>query len=697
MPLVTSLLTAIVRANGDALVLHAGERPYVVAPTGQSELASRALTLDAMKGMLNELLPVDARRALDELGAVQHDLGSPSFAPGQRFSVVAARGGDDIWIEIRRHRNLGATGAAGAMGATGESGAMGAMGAIGAIGAESAIDSPAEGMGEVGATAEAPEPVPEPVVQPEPESYAAAAAEVEQEPQATYELESELESETVLQLEPATWSLELGTLGSAPQSGPVIEQIHDVEQETYDIGTTAEVHEITLDVSSIVDRPTSIVEAPTTPTVAHREPADDSRLPTMDDSRPPAVVDNGSASMNDGRSTIDDVPRPAVVLPLARHQVRGDQTARLTPSLATGIDRLLRIAAARGASTLYLTSQARPSIRVDGEISPIDGESALSEGDVETLILDIMPERNREALRSHAGTEWICDVPDVGRIRCVTFRDHRGAGGIFRMIPARGISAEQLGLSREIQGLCAESDGLVLVAGQRSSGKSTLISAFVDLINRTRSEYVITIENQIKFVHENRGSLISQREVRGDRTELVSVARAALRENPDVLVVEDFGAPEMVTLALEAALSGHLVVGAMTAHTATDAVDRIIDQTPPERRAKVQLGLAESLRGIVTQVLLRKTGGGRVAAREVLLNTRAVANLIAEGKTSQLPMAIDSGRKHGMVALNDALVAFVQGGIVDSREAYRQAADQQGFLALLKRHGIDTSFVERLA
>ena len=136
-----------------------------------------------------------------------------------------------------------------------------------------------------------------------------------------------------------------------------------------------------------------------------------------------------------------------------------------------------------------------------------------------------MPERNREALRSQAGTEWICDVPDVGRIRCVTFRDDRGAGGIFRMIPARAISAEQLGLSREIQGLCAEAEGLVLVAGPRSSGKSTLIAAFVDLINRTRSDHVITLENQIKFVHENRGSLVSQREVRGDRNELLSVAR----------------------------------------------------------------------------------------------------------------------------------------------------------------------------
>jgi twitching motility protein PilT len=432
---------------------------------------------------------------------------------------------------------------------------------------------------------------------------------------------------------------------------------------------------------SMVEPASSIVDPPS--------PIDD-RQATTDDIR--STSDDGRRAMDDGRPTM------AVVLPLSRNQVRGDQGGRVTPALhTTGIDRLLRIAAARGASTLYLTSQARPAIRVDGEISAIEGEVALSEGDVEALIIDMIPERNREALRSQAGTEWICDVPDVGRIRCVTFRDHRGAGGIFRMIPARAISAEQLGLSREIQGLCAEANGLVLVAGGRSSGKSTLISAFVDLINRTRSDHVITIENQIKFVHENRGSLVSQREVRGDRNDLVAAARAALRENPDVLVVEDFGSPEMVTLALEAAQSGHLVIGAITADTATDAVDRIIDQTPPERRAKVQMGLAESLRGIVAQVLLRKAGGGRVAAREVLLNTSAVANLIAEGKTSQLPMVIDSGRKHGMVALNDALVAFVQGGIVDSREVYRQAADQQGLLALLKRQGIDTSFVERLA
>jgi twitching motility protein PilT len=624
VPLVNSLLTAIVRANGDALVLHAGERPYVIAPSGQLELASRALTLEAVKGMLNELLPVEARQSLDDIGAIQHELGSPAFAPGETFSVVAARGGEDIWIEIRRHRAL------------------------------AHVDAPVEVMDVVT------EPVPEPVAEAAVE--VAQQADPEPEPIAAPERVAEPESEP----EPKLWNPE------PVSAGPLIEQIEEVKQESYEIGTAADVHEISLDASEppLASQPTSAARPATPVLVAPFEPELES----------------------------EPEPRPAVVLPLSRQPVRGDQSARLTPSLhATGIDRLLRIAAARGASTLYLTSQARPSIRVDGEIGPIEGESALSEGDVETLILDMIPERNREALRSQAGTEWMCDVPEVGRIRCVTFRDHRGAGGIFRMIPARAISAEQLGLSREIQGLCAEANGLVLVTGQRSSGKSTLISAFVDLINRTRSDHVITIENQIKFVHENRGSLVSQREVRGDRNEMLSVARAALRENPDVLVVEDFGSPEIVTLALEAAQSGHLVIGAVTAHTATGAVDRIIDQTPPERRAKVQLGLAENLRGIVAQVLLRKTGGGRVAAREVLLNTSAVANLIAEGKTSQLPMAIDSGRKHGMVALNDALVAFVQGGIVDSHEAYRQAADQQAFLALLKRQGIDTSFVERLA
>jgi twitching motility protein PilT len=333
---------------------------------------------------------------------------------------------------------------------------------------------------------------------------------------------------------------------------------------------------------------------------------------------------------------------------------------------------------------------------VDGEISAIEGEQPLSEAEVEAMMLDIIPEPKREALRSPTGMEWISEVQEVGRVHCVTFRDHRGAGGIFKMTPVRAISAERLGLSREIQGLCAEADGLVLVTGSRASGKSTLISSFVDLINRSRSDHVITLESEIKFVHENRLSLVSQREVKGDQAELVSAARAALREDPDVLAIEDLSSPEVVALALEAAQSGHLVIGAITAHTAAEALDRIVGQAEPERRQKTQLALAEGLRGVVGQVLLRKAGGGRVAAREVLLNSSAVATLIAEGKTSQLAMAIDGGRKHGMVLLNDALASLVRSGVVQSREAYRQAPDQPGFLSLLKRQGIDTSFVERL-
>lgn len=233
------------------------------------------------------------------------------------------------------------------------------------------------------------------------------------------------------------------------------------------------------------------------------------------------------------------------------------------------------------------------------------------------------------------------------------------------------------------------------MAGPRASGKSTLVSALVDLVNRTRNDYVITIESQIKFAHESRGCLVSQREVRGD--DMAMVVRGALRENPDVLVIEDMRSPEVVRLALEAMEAGHLVIGAISAHGAATAIGRILDQLPEERRTQMRLALAEGLRGVVSQVLLRKTAGGRVAAREVLLNMPSIANLIAEGRISQLSLAIDSGRKHGMVPLNDALAAFVQNGVVDVKEAYRKAFERQAFVAVLRREGVDTSFIERLA
>ncbi|HJZ76552.1 MAG TPA: ATPase, T2SS/T4P/T4SS family, partial [Vicinamibacterales bacterium] len=390
-------------------------------------------------------------------------------------------------------------------------------------------------------------------------------------------------------------------------------------------------------------------------------------------------------------------PQPAVVLPISRSPIRVEQTPIIPDVTVPGLDRLLRLASARGASTLYLSSESRPSVRVDGELQILDAEPVHSARDVQSLMLTLMPERNHEALRTGALTEWICDIDGVGRVRCMSFRDHLGPGGVFRLMPTRSVSVEQLGLPRHVQSLAIEPEGLILVTGPRSSGKRTLIAAFVDLMNRTRRDHIITIEREINIVHEGGNSFISQREVRGNDDEMLAAARAALREDPDVLVIEDLHTAPLMNVALEAAASGHLVVGGFSAHTATGAIDRIIDLYAPEHRRQVQFALADSVRGVIVQVLLRKIGGGRLPAREMLLNTPAVSSAIAEGKTSQLPMAIEGGRRYGMIPLNDALIGLVQSGNVEAREAYRHSPDRPGFLAALTRHGLDTSFVERLA
>jgi twitching motility protein PilT len=366
------------------------------------------------------------------------------------------------------------------------------------------------------------------------------------------------------------------------------------------------------------------------------------------------------------------------------------------PTMA-GLERLLRLAAARGASTLYLSTDGRPSVRVDGELQTLEGEAELTSRDVESLLLTLMPERSHEALRTGSASEWICEIEDVGRVRCMSFRDHVGPGGVFRLMPERTVSVDQLGLPKQVTALAIEPEGLVLIVGPRSSGKRTLMAALIDQINRTRRDHVIMVEREISIVHQRGSSFISQREVRGNDEDMLIAARAALREDPDVLVIEDLRTGALMNVALEASASGRLVIGGFSAHTATAAIDRIIDLYAPEFRRQVQLALADNLRGVVVQVLLRKIGGGRTPARELLLNTPSVSGVIAEGKTSQLPMAIEGGRRHGMMPLSDALVGLVHNGLVDAREAYRHASDRAGLLAAFKRQGIDTSFVEKLA
>jgi twitching motility protein PilT len=356
-----------------------------------------------------------------------------------------------------------------------------------------------------------------------------------------------------------------------------------------------------------------------------------------------------------------------------------------------GLPHLLQVAAAQGASVLYVAVQARPSLRVDGEIRVLEHETPLTEASLEAGLKTILPNGATIA----AGELETCDVPGVGRVQCLSFRDHRGLGAMFKMLPARAISSEQMGLGAPIQALCTETEGLVLVAGGRGAGKSTLVAALVDQMNRTRRDHVITVEQQIQYVHDNRQSFVSQREARED-SEFAEAVRSALREGPDVLVVDHVASSEAATFALHAAASGHLVIASITAPTTAAAVSRFMEFFG-EDRAQARITLSEHLRGVVTQTLLRKTGGGRAAAREVLVNVPSVAALIADGRFDELASVLNGGRRVGMVPLNDALLGLVQSGALDVREAYRKSPDQQELVGQLNRAGLDTTFAERLA
>jgi twitching motility protein PilT len=354
---------------------------------------------------------------------------------------------------------------------------------------------------------------------------------------------------------------------------------------------------------------------------------------------------------------------------------------------------LLRAAVAHRASMVYALVDTRPMMRVDGQIAPVGTQAAIASGDVERFIYEFAP----RDLVADAAPEWTCAVPGVGRLRCVTFHDQSGAGLIFHLPPSDVSAADEIGLGREVQALCGEADGLIVVAGPRFSGKSTLLSAFVDLINRTRYDHIITIESQIRTLHEKRLSFISQREVRGDGEAIAAAARAALREGPDVLVIEDLRAPEALVAALDAARAGRLVFGTISAQTAPDAIERLIDAIPADRRSQIRAALAGALRAVVAQVLVRKKAGGRVAAREVLLSSPAVRKLLLDGATWQLPIAVESGRSLGMNTMVDSLGALVRDGVVEIGEACGAAPDRRALIAALARDGVDVSGVERRA
>ena len=266
-------------------------------------------------------------------------------------------------------------------------------------------------------------------------------------------------------------------------------------------------------------------------------------------------------------------------------------------------------------------------------------------------------------------------------------RDRKGPFAVFRVIPAQPPSADELGISKEVQQLSSLTKGLVLVAGPSGSGKSTTLCALIDLINRTRTDHVITIEDPIEFVHENKQCVVTQRQVGVHTDSFASALRAARREDPDVVLVGELRDLEAVAIAIETAESGSLVFGALQATAAASAVERIVDQFPADRQAHIRVMLSESLKGVIAQTLCKRISGGRVAAREILLATPAIANFIREGKTSQIPSVIHTGKQLGMATLNDALLELVEKKEVSPDEAYMRSVEKAGLAAALKAKG----------
>jgi twitching motility protein PilT len=353
------------------------------------------------------------------------------------------------------------------------------------------------------------------------------------------------------------------------------------------------------------------------------------------------------------------------------------------------IDALFHAMVKAAASDLHLSVGSPPLVRKDGHILKLDPAAApLTPQDLVTLLGPIMPEKNRKEFTDRHDTDFAYEIPELARFRSNVFADRQGPGAVFRVIPSKILTAEQLGLSPAILQLCMLNKGLVLVTGPTGSGKSTTLCAMIDHINRNRQDHIITIEDPIEFVHPNQKCLINQREVHTHTDSFKAALRAALREDPDIVLVGELRDLETVAIAIETAETGHLVFGTLHTTTAASTVDRIVDQFPSDRQEQIRIMLSESLRGVIAQNLCRKIGGGRVAALEVLIATSAVSNLIREGKTFQIPSMMQVGKAVGMVSLNDALMELVTKKLVAPDEAHSKSVDKAGFEGLLKRAGI---------
>jgi twitching motility protein PilT len=322
------------------------------------------------------------------------------------------------------------------------------------------------------------------------------------------------------------------------------------------------------------------------------------------------------------------------------------------------IAQLLQFSVKNGASDLHLSAGVPPMIRVDGDVRRIN-LPPLEHQEVHALIYEIMNDKQRKDYEEFLETDFSFEVPGVARFRVNAFNQNRGAGAVFRTIPSKVLTMEDLGMGQTFKDISMTPRGLVLVTGPTGSGKSTTLAAMIDFINDNRYDHILTIEDPIEFVHESKKCLVNQREVHRDTHGFNEALRSALREDPDIILVGEMRDLETIRLALTAAETGHLVFGTLHTTSAAKTIDRVIDVFPAEEKDMVRSMLSESLQAVVSQTLLKRVNGGRVAAHEIMIGTPAIRNLIREDKVAQMYSAIQTGASHGMMTLDQCLLDMV--------------------------------------
>jgi twitching motility protein PilT len=348
------------------------------------------------------------------------------------------------------------------------------------------------------------------------------------------------------------------------------------------------------------------------------------------------------------------------------------------------IDRFLRLMNDRGASDFHLTVGRPPMLRTSGAMEPIRYR-VVSEGDFVDMLRPITPARIWEEWTLTGDSDYSYEIPGVARYRVNLFRQQRGAGAVFRVIPTKIMTLEQLGLPDQLRRVAAMRSGLVLVTGPTGSGKSTTLAAIIDLINETRSLHIITIEDPIEFVHPNKKCLVHQREIGNHATSFAEALKAAGREDPDLILVGEMRDLETIQMALSAAEKGTLVFGTLHTNNAAKTMDRIISVFPAAEQEGIRNVLGETIRAVVAQQLMPKVGGGRVAALEILFASPAIGNMIREGKTPQITSAIQTGIKDGMIDMDGSIRRLYEAGLVTARAAYDKSIDKEQFKDLLEK------------